>query len=130
MNIYYSPEHFELEPVAEIDYSDGDYCFDLRVVWAHRPSGRLLTARDSGCSCPSPFEDYSTIDSLDRLDVDELVRESRRDGGANCTAAEVADFLRVVRRAHRELEPRERPSRPVVPRQRYGWLEHYQPVRR
>jgi hypothetical protein len=127
MNIYYNPEHFELRPVAEIDYSDGNYCFDLRVVWEHRPTGDLLTMRDSGCSCPTPFEDLS-LESLDKLDVDELVREARSDGRANQTAADCADFLRKVREAARDAGGGRATAASRIPQQRYGWLEHWNHV--
>ncbi len=56
------------------DYSDGSYQFDTRVVWKHS-SGAFYTARDSGCSCPTPFEDYKSIESLERLDLNALREE-------------------------------------------------------
>lgn len=61
MNIYYQPEKHLLTVVAEWDYSDKCYQFDKRIVWRNQ-AGELLTARDSGCSCPSPFEDISLSD--------------------------------------------------------------------
>lgn len=97
-DVYYNPEQFDLKVVAEIDLSDGDYQFDLRVVWRHLPTGRLLTARDSGCSCPSPFEDYHSIDDLEVMNLDEIVREIRTES-EHTTADERARFLRAVRRA-------------------------------
>jgi hypothetical protein len=74
-NIYYSPERHGLTPVVEIEYSDGCYQFDTRVVWRHDETGTLYTARDSGCSCPSPFENYASIAELDRFDADEILAE-------------------------------------------------------
>jgi hypothetical protein len=65
-NPYYSPEGWGLETVAEVEYSDMDYQFDLRVVWKDE-KGRLYTARNSGCSCPAPFEDYREIGDLERV---------------------------------------------------------------
>lgn len=73
MNVYYYPEKSGLTIFAEIEYSSGSYEFDTRVVWLHK-DGRYFTARDSGCSCPTPFEDYS-LENLDRLDVAEIERE-------------------------------------------------------
>ena len=49
-DVYYEPEKFGLEKIAEIDFSSRDYCFDYRVVWRRLSDGKLLTARDSGCS--------------------------------------------------------------------------------
>lgn len=56
MNIYYDPEKFGLETIGEIDWSSGAYEFDYTVVWKRISDGRFVYAEDSGCSCPSPFE--------------------------------------------------------------------------
>lgn len=75
-DVYYQPEAFLLVPVAELDYSSGMYEFDIRVVWAH-VDGRLFTARDGGCSCPTPFEDYTSLESLETVtSVDQLAEEA------------------------------------------------------
>lgn len=70
-NVYYNPEQFGLTKVAELEYSDGCYQFDTRVVWKSK-DGRLWTARDSGCSCPSPFE---STQELDRCFLSDLKAE-------------------------------------------------------
>jgi len=50
-DVYYNPELFGLEPICEIEYSDGCYQFDRRVVWRKKGTkGVFYTARDSGCS--------------------------------------------------------------------------------
>lgn len=98
---YYQPEKFDLTTVAEIDYSDGCYQFDLRVVWRHA-SGQFYTMRDSGCSCPSPFEDYHSLDQLDILDLAALeaeVQAERTSGYYSHSGSEYQDFLRAVRNA-------------------------------
>jgi len=98
---YYQPEKFDLVPVAEIDYSDGNYCFDIRVVWKHS-SGDFYTMRDSGCSCPSPFEDYTKLEDLEEFDLGALeaeVSEEKSSKWGNRTDLEFADFLREVREA-------------------------------
>ena len=98
---YYQPEKFDLTPVAEFDYSDGNYCFDFRVVWRHS-SGKFYTARDAGCSCPSPFEDYNTLEDLEELDLAALEAEVDREsnsGYAPHALTEYTDFLRVVHNA-------------------------------
>lgn len=61
--MYYTPGKFGLEPITEIEYSTGTYEFDTRVVW--RRGERLVTARDSGCSCPVPFEGVGLPDLED-----------------------------------------------------------------
>jgi len=63
-NIYYSPEDYGLELVGEIERSDGCYQFDMVAVWK-QARGKYWIGQDSGCSCPSPFEDIYDINSLD-----------------------------------------------------------------
>lgn len=68
-NIYYSPELFGVRPIGEIDDPDACYSFDYLVVWQHE-DGRLFYGTDSGCSCPSPFEDVTSIDELTPITFD------------------------------------------------------------
>lgn len=63
MNLYYDPQGFGLEAIGEIDWSDGCYQFDLTAVWRRAFDGRFVYAEDSGCSCPSPFENTG-VDAL------------------------------------------------------------------
>lgn len=65
MNIYYDPEKFGLKVVGELEYSSGSYEFDTRVVWMQKDTNKLLTLRDSGCSCPTPFESFGIADAED-----------------------------------------------------------------
>lgn len=65
-NIYYSPEAFGLTVVGELNDPNASYSFDDFVVWQHT-DGRLFYASDSGCSCPSPFEEISGIEDLTEL---------------------------------------------------------------
>ena len=91
-NPYYSPEKCGLEILAEAEDRNMSYEFDKLVVWIDLESGNLYAARDSGCSCPSPFEGYTelgdmtllrslhTVESLmdSRLDLDERFQMRRR----------------------------------------------------
>lgn len=61
--MYSNPKKFGLSPIGEIDWSDGNYVFDLTVVWKRESDGRLVFGEDSGCSCPQPFDDKG-IDDL------------------------------------------------------------------
>lgn len=58
-NIYYNPDHFGLETVGEVEYSSGIYEFDTIVVWRDPKTNEVFAQQDSGCSCPSPFEDHN-----------------------------------------------------------------------
>lgn len=103
-DVYYQPGEFDLRPVGEIDYSSGSYEFDIRMVWQHVPTGTLYTMRDSGCSCPSPFEDYVSLESLDVLDISAVESEARdqlRQAHGYVSASDVANFLRAIRAATR-----------------------------
>ena len=55
-NVYYSPDKFGLETVGVLD-EDLSYEYHTLVVLRHTESGRVFWAEDSGCSCPTPFED-------------------------------------------------------------------------
>ena len=61
-NIYYNPEKFGLEEVGKVEWAEPCYSFDTTVVWRRSCDGQLLYASDSGCSCPSPFEDFGVGD--------------------------------------------------------------------
>lgn len=101
-NVYYNPEHFGLEIVAEIEYSSGCYEFDTRVVWKQKSSRKCFTARDSGCSCPTPFEDYH-MGNIEPLNFQALRQEVNgeltKEWGSNITAEQAQDFLAKVRAA-------------------------------
>lgn len=56
-NPYYSPEKCGLEIFDEIDTA-GSYEFDLFVIWKKLDDNTLWWDTDSGCSCPSPFDDH------------------------------------------------------------------------
>lgn len=56
-DIYSNPDRFGLEFVGQVDWSSGMSEFDLTVVWKSATTDDLwYMGRDSGCSCPSPFE--------------------------------------------------------------------------
>lgn len=101
-NVYYSPEKYGLEVVSEIEYSSGAWEFDTRMVWRH-PEGHLVTARDSGCSCPSPFEGEG-LNTLERVEYDLLefeVREEQERDRSYVSELAAEDFLGKVRKALR-----------------------------
>ena len=69
------------------------------VVWKHK-DGRVFWAHDSGCSCPSPFEDYNNLSDLTELTeggLKALKEEARSMTHRN--ANERASFFRKVRTA-------------------------------
>lgn len=60
-NIYYSPEKYGLQTIGEIELG-GSYDFDTHVFFVNS-QGKVFYAHDSGCSCPTPFDDFG-IDNL------------------------------------------------------------------
>lgn len=51
------PDHHpDLVQVDSLDQPDLSYEFHLLGAWMHQPTGRVLWGEDSGCSCPSPWE--------------------------------------------------------------------------
>jgi hypothetical protein len=70
-NIYYSPEDFGLVLVDSLDEPDLSYEYHTLIVLQHTESGRIFYAEDSGCSCPTPFEDFifSSPDNNSLLEI-------------------------------------------------------------
>lgn len=60
---YSSPEKHGLTMVGEVEWADESYQFDLTAVW-RADDGTLYWGDDSGCSCPSPFEDVGSVAEL------------------------------------------------------------------
>lgn len=89
----------ELLFVAEIDRSDQSYCFDsLRVVKSE--DGRYFYGTDSGCSCPSPFENFHRESDWtpltkhpDSLSSFKASVGSWADGSSYLTAGDVSAFI-------------------------------------
>lgn len=99
MTDYYSPEDSGLRTIGEVDWSDGDYQFDLTVVW-QRKDGTFVYGEDSGCSCPSPFEDQTEADYKVGT-VDEILAhlQERNGGGTYDRSAEIATLLEAMLKA-------------------------------
>lgn len=62
-NVYYKPEAFGLIPFGEFDLYEPDYSFDIVALWRDEDNN-WYWASDSGCSCPTPFEDYHSVEEL------------------------------------------------------------------
>lgn len=102
-NPYHNPESCGLELVGTIEYSSDGYDFDTRAVWRVLADGRFVTGRDSGCSCPSPFENVRGLADLEPLDLDALEAEYQcaAHGGDvdSFNRATARGALRSIRRA-------------------------------
>lgn len=76
-DIYYDQERFGLVKVAEIEWSEPDYSYDTTCAWVHPETGRWFVESDSGCSCPSPFEEFTDLDKLAVYDQKSAADELR-----------------------------------------------------
>ncbi len=56
MNPHYDYEKLELDMLC-FDEPDMSYEFNMLCFWKTK-TGEIYSASDSGCSCPTPFEDY------------------------------------------------------------------------
>lgn len=102
-NPYYHPEALGLKIVGSVA-REPDYDFNMLVVWESVSDGLLYMASDSGCSCPSPFEDFHEIEQLERIgSYDQFVRaldawRGRQSGNLSGGSASVDSLRRKVRR--------------------------------
>lgn len=75
-DLYHQPEKFGLEPFCSLDEPGMSYSFNMFQVWRHTETNELYWAQDSGCSCPSPFQDFTSLEhatKLDKLDLPNFV---------------------------------------------------------
>lgn len=74
-NPYYNPEKHGLVKVTEHELAEASYSFDILAVW--KGAAGYYLATDSGCSCPTPFEDYEGVaDMTGPLTVEQAIEES------------------------------------------------------
>ena len=97
-NVYNSPEKFGLEVIYNIGDPEASYSFANIVLWKRLEDGKLFWAWDSGCSCPSPFEDFYSVDSLNPLPETARDLEARlRSDYPNYNTGSVRDFLKAAK---------------------------------
>lgn len=89
-NLYYYPENNGLRIVSSADAGEC-YEFDIVAVFQDVESGELFIGSDSGCSCPTPFEDM-TRDDLEPIKTKAEVVEYVR-GRYGWNDEEVADLV-------------------------------------
>lgn len=100
-NPFYNPEKCGLTLVVALE-EDEPYEYDTLLVVRDNETGKLFAAHDSGCSCPTPFEDFDGLDKFvaitSEADFERLVREH---GGSYrpWKPGDVLDAARKVREA-------------------------------
>lgn len=65
-NPYYNPSECGLELITTVE-EDEAYQFAIVAVWRDLATNKFYYASDSGCSCPTPFESYNELGSLNPL---------------------------------------------------------------
>lgn len=95
-NPYSSPEKWHLTLVDSVNQTQEAYQYDIFAVWVD-DFGNLYYDNDSGCSCPSPFEDVSHIGELQRSrDLDDIERAAKKwakEGGATMEVKHQIDLM-------------------------------------
>ncbi|MFZ2992459.1 MAG: hypothetical protein WA061_01975 [Microgenomates group bacterium] len=99
-NPYYNPEKCGLEIVAQIDLSSGSYEFDYIVVWKAK-NGKIYTASDSGCSCPTPFEDFHSLSDLTEMNQSTVLdsMKERIRNSSYVSPVDAQEFMYKIRDA-------------------------------
>lgn len=101
-NPYYSPEKCGLEIFESIDTADS-YEFDMFVIWKKLDDNTLWWDTDSGCSCPSPFDNGDNGHDLKPITEEtwhgfkEALKNHSRieQGDINNITKKVKDYLKL-----------------------------------
>ena len=59
MNLYYE-DGDGLTKVGEFELQEANYSFDIFAVWHDPITKKFYSASDSGCSCPTPFDEITS----------------------------------------------------------------------
>lgn len=70
-NVYYDTKDCGLEQVDVLDEEGLSYEFNTFLIVQDIATGRVFYATDSGCSCPTPFEEYH-FNSADDTNLTEI----------------------------------------------------------
>lgn len=73
-----TPADLKCTVIGEIDDPNACYSFDIFMVFQHDASGRIFYGQDSGCSCPTPFENYH-FNGPDKTSFTEVTRTNLED---------------------------------------------------
>lgn len=105
---YANPGLYGMEPVAELEWDNESYQFNITSVLRRKEDGTLWSCDDSGCSCPTPFEDdyewdrvFSTDDFRSRYAAQLL-----NDYSGRADQQQYEKFIVDVERALQELRER------------------------
>lgn len=102
-NPYYDPGKCGLKKVADLDFSDGCYQFNITAVWTKEGEKKFFWKDDSGCSCPSPFEAVEELEELNSGPFKEIRNHlnSRFDGDSWGSYVKITELHPVLEKLHR-----------------------------
>lgn len=67
--------------IDEIEWRNESYVFDITGVWVRLSDGTVWMAHDSGCSCPTPWENLNTFERVFSVDqLDDIYRDQNMEG--------------------------------------------------
>lgn len=101
-NVYNNAVDYGLDVLCIMEEPNLNYEFNMFVVWKkpnydNEPTGsQILYAVDSGCSCPSPFEDICSVEQLTRVQNTEELRSAIKSWG-HADQYEIRRCLSLVR---------------------------------
>lgn len=102
-NVYYHPEAGRLTLIGELDDENLSYEFDTLIVVRDDTTGDLYAVADSGCSCPTPFEDVRSFSDMTPIktldDVKTFVKAHESDYREKWTSEQRQALYRKVRKA-------------------------------
>ncbi|WP_431941638.1 DUF7574 domain-containing protein [Nocardia grenadensis] len=103
-DVYYDPDKFGLIKVGELTLEEPDYSFNIGLVLYHPDTQNFYYVEDSGCSCPSPFENFTSIESLGKpMKYEELWLKLRSVKGSTYSPPETPIAIqasRIIDRAY------------------------------
>jgi len=70
-NPYYEPEKCGLELIGSYDKDNERYSFNILAVWKDIETGKYYKGEDSGCSCPTPFEEFDSLADMTEISEHE-----------------------------------------------------------
>jgi len=91
-NVYYNPAACGLELLATAE-EDEAYQFNYVCLWRDLGSGRFFMAQDSGCSCPIPFEDVTSVSDLTEVTTRKDAKQFLVAAGGDYTPSSMTDLL-------------------------------------
>lgn len=94
-NVYYDCEKFDLIVIDEIDTAEC-YKFNIHVVFKDG-EGLLYYAHDSGCSCPTPFEGFRSVEDMEIVNKNSFENLESTIMGLDCPIGRRIKFLDNVR---------------------------------